>query len=239
MSEQKPDINAITLNSAQKGGREQFNGLLLEGTGSRHVAVILLHGRKLHPDGPVTGQLRRSLWRLGYSTLSIQNPVPTANDEFPDYVQDINGKNYVFPEAYARVRTAIAHMKQLGAREVVLLGFSMGARMHSAFLAKGEATELPVVGLIALSNGVNGIPPLNAAASLNGIALPVLDVSAGGDPDVEKSLELRKAAYQAGGGTAFTGFIVKGAVPHDFAGSEQELQRLVHSWIATVAPANP
>ena len=127
--------------------------------------------------------------------------------------------------------------QQLGTQQIVLLGHSMGARMHSAFLAQGERTELPVRALIALSNGVNGIPPLNAASSLKGICLPVLDVSGEGDPNVSKSLDVRKTAYCGGRGKDFTGIVINGAVPHDFAGFDQDVERCVHAWIATVAPA--
>lgn len=227
----------LRLDSRKFGGHDEFDGLWLEGRGAKRVGIVLMHGRNAHPDGAVVGRLRRSLNESGYSTLSIQNPVPRKGDEFPNYVEDIKGEQYVFPEAYARIRTAIDELRRRGVREVVLLGFSMGARMHSAFLANGEAAELPVRGLIALSSGVNGVPPLNAASSLDKVAVPVLDVYGDGDADVAGSLEQRRAAYESGKGKSFSHFAVRGGAPHNFAGFEGEMERHVHEWMGSVAPA--
>lgn len=227
----------LKLNSKAAGGHDEFKGIWLEGGGSRRVGIVLLHGRNGHPDGAVVGGLRRSLNALGYSTLSIQNPIPRKGDEFPFYVEDIKGEQYVFPEAYARIKTAIGALHERGVKEVVLLGFSMGARMHSAFLAQGEATQVPVRALIAISNGVNGIPPLNAASSLGKVSVPVMDIFGDADKDVAGSIDQRKSAYEAGRGESFTEFAITGGAPHNFAGFEIQLEQVVHRWIKSIAPA--
>ncbi|MBX9810727.1 MAG: alpha/beta hydrolase family protein [Burkholderiales bacterium] len=230
------DLNLI-LDSKGHGGNDMFKGILRVGAGAKRRGVVLLHGRNAHPDGAVVGHMRKSLHGLGYATLSIENPVPKESDEFPDYVADIQGENYVFPEAYARIRASISELKKRGLGEIVLLGFSMGARMQAAYLARNEASALPVLGLVALSGGVNGVPPLNIASSLGKVAVPVLDVCGGGDADVASTAEMRKTAYESGNGKSYTQVVIKGSAPHNFSGREDELQECVHKWMVAIAPA--
>src|SRR3546814_13147553 len=107
MQQSRPSSDtALSLDSKADGGVGPFAALLLEGSGRPATGVVLLHGRNGNPDSAVVGPLRRSLNAAGYTTLSLQNPIPEAGDEFPNYVADLNGANRVFPEAFARVRTA-------------------------------------------------------------------------------------------------------------------------------------
>jgi hypothetical protein len=105
------DVN-LSLNSVPFGGSTSFAGILREGSNSPDVGVILLHGRGGNPDSHVVGPLRASLNDLGYTTLSIALPVPADTDgnpgatDFQDYVNDVTGPNFAFPELYARVRAA-------------------------------------------------------------------------------------------------------------------------------------
>jgi len=227
----------VTLSSKQYGGHDAFNALFLPGSGSRKRGVILMHGRNAQPDGVVVGIMRKSLQTLGYSTLSIQNPIPKNEDEFPNYVSDIKGENYLFPEAYARVDASLADLKSRGIKEATLLGFSMGARLLAAYLAQSRASVMPINGLVVLSGGINGVGPLNIATSLQRVQQSVLDVCGQGDADVASSAEARKAGYESGTGAKYSQVILPGAVPHNFAGHEKALVETVHSWISSVAPA--
>jgi dienelactone hydrolase len=229
----------VFLDSKPYGGSGRFKAYLLAGQGGPPTAVILLHGRNSNPDdGPVVGRLRRSLHQAGYTTLSLANPVPEP-DEFPNYVADVQGKNALFPEAYARIRAGMAMLAGSGVVDVVLLGFSMGARMHAAFLAEGNAGSLPIRGLVALSNGTNGVGPLNSANSLPKIVVPVLDVYGAGDPLSADTAAARKAAYQAGQGKSFTQVKVGNSAPHAFDGSEPEMETAVLGWMKQTAPRAP
>lgn len=227
----------ITLSSKSQGGQDSFKGLLRAGSGNAKRGVILMHGRNAHPDAVVVGLLRKSLQSLGYTTFSIENPIPKAGDEFPNYVADIKEGNYVFPEAASRVRSALNYLKDRSVKDIVLLGFSMGARLQASYLALNEATALPISGLIALSGGTNGVGPLNIATSFQRIRGPVLDICGQGDTDVASTSEARKMAYLSGGDKNFSQEILQGAVPHNFAGHEAALKEKVHAWITSVAPA--
>lgn len=231
MNKESGDGNELKLDSQKFGGKDEFSGLLLDGGNTQKISVILMHGRNMNADGAVVGLLRRSLNKLGYATLSLSNPKPKQGDEFPNYVDDVKGENYVFPEASARIRTAINVLKLRGKESVVLVGFSMGARMETAYLALGERAELPIHGLIAISNGVNGVGPLNASSSLDKVTLPVVDICGDADADVAGSAGARQAAYEKGRGKSFTPFVVKGGAPHNYAGFEKQLQEYVHNSI--------
>jgi len=229
----------VFLDSKPYGGSGRFRAFLLDGGKNPAHGVILLHGRLSNPDdGPVVGRLRRSLNEAGYTTLSLANPVPEP-DEFPHYVADVQGKNALFPEAYARIRAGMATLAGRGVVDVVLLGFSMGARMHAAFLAEGNAGSLPIRGFVALSNGTNGAGPLNSATSLPKIVVPVLDVYGAGDPLSAETAAARKAAYQAGQGKSFTQVKVGNKAPHAFDGSERDMEASVLDWMQQTAPRAP
>lgn len=235
------DTNAadlqLNLSSKEHGGQDLFKGLLLQGNGPQRRGVILMHGRNAHPDGVIVSLMRKRLQAIGYTTLSIANPIPKAGDEFPNYVSDIKGENYVFREASARIDASVAKLTKRGVKEILLVGFSMGARLLAAHLAQRRASTHPIKGIVILSGGTNGAGPLNVASSLQQIQLPVLDVCGQGDADVASTAEARKSAYESGKETKYSQVVLPGAVPHNFAGHEEVLVKTVHSWITSVAPA--
>jgi len=194
---------------AEGGGTEAFTGLLLEGSGNPDVGVVLMHGRQSQPDGPVVRQLRQALNSAGYTTLSIDNPhagvdSPPANGnyrDFADYVADVNSVTpYAFPEAYARVRTAINYLQNLGVEKVVVLGFSMGSRFMAAHVAHGQEDELPIVGFIGIGMYANSVGELNHANTLANVSSPVLDLYGDGDTNANNTALARAAAYNNGDG---------------------------------------
>lgn len=231
MTESHP--NWTILDSRVYGGEGRFSALLNVGD-TQLPSIVLMHGRNSNPDGPVVGHLRRSLHTAGYTTLSLANPLPKTGDEFADYMGDVNGANYVFPEAGARAKAAIRDLEQRNVAKVVLLGFSMGARLLSDFLSQEESTALPILGFIALGIGVNGAGPLNSTTTLRKVAVPVIDVYGEADADVANSAPARKAAYESGPGKSYRQVLVKGKVPHNFAGAEAELDRAVLDWLRSV-----
>jgi len=213
-------------------------GLLLAGQRKPATAVVMLHGRVGGPDGPVVGWLRKALNAAGYSTLSLANPVPASGGEFSDYQADVSGANTLFPEAGARIAAGVAEMKQRGCEAVVLCGFSMGARMTSAFLASGKATALPVKGFIAIGIGVNGKGALDATTTLGQVKVPVIDVCGAADGDVAKTAGRRTEIYRAGGGPGYTSEVLPGEIGHNLAGAEAEAQKRILAWLAQHAPVS-
>lgn len=181
-----------------------FGGEFLAGAGSPNTGVILMHGRGLTPDSAVTRQLRYSLNNDGYSTLAIENPVPAdyngngSNTDFPDYVADLGpgGANYVFPETYERVRAASTYLQSLGVEQIVLSGFSLGSRLATAHLARGQqAGDLPIVGLLNVGMYGNSVDPLNVVLTLDEVTVPVLDIFGDKDTNAVTTAADRLAAY--------------------------------------------
>ena len=243
----------LTLSSVAEGGSSNsFDGLLLQGSGTPVVGVVLLHGRGADPDGPVVKELRQSLNAKGYTTLSIQEPFPAGGTAFLDYVNDVVGSNIVFPETFARVRTAINELQARGVNKVVLLGFSMGSRLASAHVARGQINELPIIGLVGVGMYANSIEPLNMAFTLDEVTVPVLDIYGDADTTAINTAPARRSAYKSGSGTSYTQFMVECAntiidcVNHKFfdgntgmeykGASNPVLDNEVAKWMATHAP---
>lgn len=189
----------ITLSTAAGN----FGGEFLAGAGSPKVGVILMHGRGLTPDSAVTRQLRNSLNNDGYSTLAIENPVPAdyngngSQTDFFDYTQDVqSGANFVFPETYARIRAASSYLQSLGVEQVVLSGFSLGSRLVTAHVARGQqAGDLPIVGLLNVGMYGTSIDPLNVVLTLDEVTVPVLDIYGDKDTNAVNTAAARVAAY--------------------------------------------
>ncbi|MFV2056678.1 MAG: alpha/beta hydrolase [Thiohalomonadales bacterium] len=198
---------AIQLNSDIEGGSGPFNALLLQAAGTPDVAVVLMHGRTSNPDGAVVRQARNALNSAGYTTISIVNPHAgsylSGQREFPDYIADIDALNYAFPEAYARIRTAINYLSDLGVKKVVLLGFSMGSRFMSAHIANNKKNEPPIIGFIGVGMVATSIAPLNQALTLESVTVPVLDIYGDDDIKAANSVSTRRAAY-GGDSTSYT-----------------------------------
>ncbi|WP_455204832.1 DUF3530 family protein [Kaarinaea lacus] len=250
----------IQLSSVAQGGSDNFTGLLLEGSGNPDVGVVLMHGREAHPDGAVVNQLRHAINSAGYTTLSIDNPhagVDVNNNnnfrDFADYVADVSSQApdepYAFPEAYARVRTAIGHLESLGIEKVVVLGFSMGSRFGAAHVDRGHSDQLlPIVGFVGVGMYATSVDVLNHANTLPGISVPVLDLYGDDDSNAADTETNRTGAY--GGEALDYSVVVLDCAPgltvnecHKLTGLKsvngevcRPLENEVLSWLTTTVP---
>lgn len=235
----------VSLNSSSEGGSSVFAGELLE-TSCAKTGVVLFHGRGSTPTGPVVEELRASLYRAGYTTLSIDNPIPLNGlTDFPSYVNDIGTDNYVFPEAYARIRTAINYLQTLGVEDVVVAGFSLGSRLATAHAARGQIDELPILGLIGVGMYGNSIDPLNVSETLDEVSIPVVDIYGDADTDAASTAAARLAAYNSGAGLDYTQtelVCIVGLNCHQLEGLKGDdtmpLEVTVNAWMQAVAPAS-
>jgi hypothetical protein len=99
--------------------------------------VILLHGLGVHPEHGLTGQLRTLLHDAHYSTLAIQTPLIDSKT-----ISDAGVYRSLMPEAMERIDLAIAFARQQGAKQVFLVGHTVGAWMINEFLKARPAQGL-------------------------------------------------------------------------------------------------
>jgi pimeloyl-ACP methyl ester carboxylesterase len=197
---------------AQPSGSE-----LLEGKGTA-TAVVLAHGRGEGPDGKVVGPLRKAINReLGFYTLSLQMPVLPTKD-FRAYAP-------TFPDAYKTIQAAIDYLaKEKGVKRVYLMGYSMGARMTSAYLA--EQPHPAVVGFIGVGVLEGGGKPLDANQNIRRAQVPVIDVYADSTPLDLKSAENRQSLVS----DRYKQVRIDGA-NHSFQGHDSRLAQEIIAWL--------
>lgn len=197
---------------AQPSGSE-----LLQGRETT-TAVILAHGRDGGPDAKVVGPLRKTINNeLGFYTLALQMPVLPSKD-FRAYAP-------TFPDAYKTIQAGIDYLtKEKGVKRIYLMGYSMGARMTSAFLA--EQPHPAVVGYIGVGVLEGGGKPLDATQNIRRVRLPVIDVYADGTPLDLRSAENRQSLVS----DSYRQIRIKGAT-HSFQGYDSQVAQAIIAWL--------
>ena len=246
-----PDCANLVLDPTGLGGTtETFDACLLTGENSPTVGVVLLHGRTSQPDGPVIEELRISLHNAGYTTLSIENPPADPTEDlrgFGDYLADSASSDpYAFPEAYARVNSAINHLQNIGIQEVVIAGFSMGSRFAAATVARIINPSLPIIGLVGVGMyNTSAVDPLDHDFILDEVTVPVLDIYGNTDSNATLDEAGRVNAYNKGVGTSYTQIVLNcSAVSStnchqldNLKGDDSKpLEQAVNAWMACNAP---
>lgn len=162
----------------QSGNGRQFLNLYTEATKAK-AAVIVVHGRGIHPDWGLIGVLRTKLAEQGYTTLSVQMPVLGADAAGDVYLPD-------FPEAGERLAAAVTFLQVKGYQRIALVSHSMGARMSSDYLKNNPAAPLFAWVSVSITN--------DALGSLGVLKFPVLDLY--GENDLPQVLKNNNARAQ-------------------------------------------
>ena len=190
-------------------------------------AVIVMHGRGLHPDWPeVAGPLRTALPEHGWETLSLQMPVLEKGAKFYDYVP-------ILPAAFSRIRAGIEFLRARGAHPVVLAAHSCSVHMAMAFVRRhGDAG---FDGFIGIGMGATDYrQPMREPFPLAATSIPILDLFGGDDyPAVRRKAPARLAAILAAGNPRSAQRIVPGA-GHFFRDMDEALADAVAEWLATL-----
>ena len=199
---------------------EAPKGKYLEGKDSK-VGVILAHWQGKGPDSNVVKPRRKSINKeLGFHTLFLQMPVLSGSkspDKFLKY-------GPTFPDAYTAIQAGIDFLrKEKGVVRIYLMGYSMGGRMTTGFLAQNP--DSGVIGYIGVGLLGGGQEPLNSNLNLKKIKMPVIDIYADSGPDA-KSAEFRKPFASE----RYTQVIISGA-KHDYRGYDSQVAEVVISWL--------
>jgi dienelactone hydrolase len=195
-------------------------GKYLEGRDSK-VGVILAHGYGLNPDSQVVGPLRKTINKeLGFHTLSLQMPV-VAGKPNSERFQEVASN---FPEVCKAIQRAIDFLKkEKGVEHIYLMGYSMGGRMTTGFLAQNP--DSGVTGYIGVGLLGRGEEPVNTNLNLKKIKLPVIDIYADSGFDA-KSAEFRKRFVSQ----RYKQAVISGA-EHDFRGFDNQIAKEVINWL--------
>jgi dienelactone hydrolase len=220
MELQKQLLMALASMLSSHAVAQMPQGEYLDGRGAK-VAVVLAHGLGLDADSHVVSPLRKAIHsELGYHTLSLQMPT-LAGKRSPELFQQYAS---TFPEAYARIQAALDFLrKEKGVERVYLMGYSMGGRMTTAFLANNP--EAGVAGYIGVGLSAGGPEPLNTNINLRKVNVPVIDVYAENDRDA-RFAENRKSLLS----DRFVQVPIAGA-KHNYRGYDNQVTKAVIGWL--------
>ncbi len=116
-------------------GQPGFLGLWAESSGKTKPAIVLAHSVGTHPDDGVTGELRKRLHDMGYSTLAIQMPIAAKEAKVDDYFPRL------FPLAAARLDAAALWLAARGYGRTVLVSHTMGSWMANVYFDNSGADK--------------------------------------------------------------------------------------------------
>lgn len=203
----------------------RFLALYTAATGGGKRAVILVHGKGVHPAYGLIDKLRGDLAEAGYHTLSLQMPILSNEATAAAY-------GATFPEAFERIDAGIRYLKEKhGIGEVVLLGHSIGAITVVAYAARHP--QAPVRAVVAVSGGhvADGADVMQPANMLRSVRRPILDIYGGADfPEVLTQAPARAAAAKAAGNRDYQAVSVPDA-DHFFADHYPPLRQQIVEWL--------
>ena len=177
------------------------------------TGVIVVHGVGVHPDWGLINPLRSLLSEQGYTTLSVQMPVRSADAKADQYPP-------LFPEATERLAAAVAFLRAKGMKKVAIVSHSMGSRMTNYFLNHAGDARIDAWVAIGLSGEVT--EPAT-------IKVPVLDLY--GERDLPAVLDYADKRAGAIRGIRGSGQVQVAGADHFFAGMEGELVRRVKQFL--------
>jgi rhodanese-related sulfurtransferase len=143
-------------------------------------AIVLAHGVGTHPDDGITGELRKQLHDLGYTTLAIQMPIGAKEAAIDDYFPKL------FPEAGARLQAAAQYLAAKGYARTVLVSHTMGSWMANVhFDQASSSTPYKAWVCISLTGGYS--------FATRNYPFPILDLYGENDIKVTVSSAWRRA----------------------------------------------
>lgn len=208
-----------------EAGKQKFLAIYTPTT-QRHPrgAVIILHGRGMHPDwADVVSPLRTALPASGWHTLSLQMPVLGKEAKYNDYVP-------LFPAAIPRIAAAIRYLRDTGVKHIVLVAHSCSAHMAMHWIARQGDQDISAY--VGIGMGATDYQqPMQEAFPLAKMHVPVLDIYGGAEyPQVLKMAPERLDAMNRAGNAQSRQVVVNGA-DHYFHEHNAELVKAVSAWL--------
>jgi pimeloyl-ACP methyl ester carboxylesterase len=191
-------------------------------------AVLLLHGMDRNADDPALMRaLRTALPKAGWSVLAVQLPVLPANSPREAYGGTVEA-------AAKRVQAALAELKKRKQLNIALVGQDLGAAL--ALSMAGSAKDVRAVAALSLSSAEGLNPPVDVAAPIGKLKVPVLDMYGGfAEPAQHKLAEQRAAAARTAKHPWYSQVVI--------AGTDDMLTNVTHAvvirvraWLSKAAP---
>lgn len=187
-------------------------------------AVMVLHGRGMHPEWEdVVQPLRTLLPEHGWHTLALQLPVLDKQAKYYDYEK-------IFPEAHPRLEAALNYLQEAGFKRIVIVAHSCGAHMAMDWIR--ERGDEGLFAYVGIGMGATDYKqPMHQPFPLAQMKVPVLDIYGSEEyPAVLRMAPQRKAAMAAAGNEKSTQRVIDGA-EHYFKGQGEELVEAVADWL--------
>ncbi len=191
-----------------KAEGQKFLGLYAEATTAKFKgAIILLHGRGVHPAWPdVIEPLRMELPDLGWHTLSLQMPILAGEVDDKDYPP-------LFPEVPTRIQAGVDYLKSKGINKIVIAGHSLGNVMASYYLVTKKDPAVKAFAIISGGQGVPNDPNMDIYEHFKQITnVVILDVRGSKDTDgVKAAYKKRKSIGNSIHGMHYQTLKIEGA----------------------------
>ena len=197
--------------------------------GKTETGVVLLHGHGGTADGNVVGPLMRMFnTEFGYYTLSLDLPQAAGVPAGPQLAAAYAPR---YPEVEGLIEQGIDYLAgEKKVKAIYLVGFSVGARMMTAYLAKHPSQVF--AGYVSVSTSCGGPAPMDSNDNLPRVKVPVLDIFGSGSPaDLGCAAGRKKLAETM---ERYTVVQVAGA-PHNFRGYEAQLSASVADWVRALS----
>lgn len=185
--------------------------------------TIILHDRTGYPDQQhLVHNLRTILPQHNWATLSLQMPIremgASEREHYP-----------LFEEARARIEAAVAYLRQANVKDIVLVGYGLGAMM-GVYMASENSDDLSAMVAISLAVPETQHKLAQTIPFINKIQLPFMDIYAEFDlPAVVDSARKRKLAAKEN--TDFRQVIIAGA-DHVFQHDHNLIVKRIYSWLS-------
>lgn len=207
-----------------EAGRQKFLGILTAALRKKpQGAVLLLHDVGLNPNSTqVIQPLRIGLAKLGWTTLSIQMPIPENEDDYDSY-------DDVIPEAVERINFALEVLTEKDYENIALIGHSFGALVAVNYLAGPGAEKFSASVAIGLSLPTEKKRNTQTLENFSKIKIPMLDIFGRQDfASMRGSAKRRKLA--ATNSPAYRQIEIDGA-DRRFFQVENVLAKRIYGWL--------
>ncbi len=188
-------------------------------------AAIILHSIGGHADWPeLISPLRNMLPKFGWSTLSIQLPMISPENNIEEY-------GNTFQETNQRISSSVKELRKRGFSRIIIIGYGFGALSSLVYLEKGSTKYIDALVVISLQDYVYIKPPINLLRLIEKIKVPTLDIF--GSLDFKEGIESspdRRLAAKKSGNYLYSQIEIEGA-NHSFSNMENNLIQNIVDWV--------